>query len=620
MIRTLVLHGVLLAISLGLAARGPRAEGDDPPKLGGSCALYRVSSDVPHLSFPFSKRAIRACAVDGHGRFFAGVIKAGKGSQGRLVVWDLEAKREIHVQDLPSIGGAPLVRWTSSGLWVLANPGALYQWKADAAKVVEALPGRIDGLAQMDDVAGLVVHLEEGKLAYLNDEGKLRWRIPGKGFQEETPDQFLQAETGTLLHVNAEGLRLRDLVDGRTVVEASSTDLPGPFESPGETSRGLSELKRRVDARLLRAAIASHRAPGSRILEGGRTLTIHLWTSIESSALKIYDVDKGRLVRTEVYDECKEFPGLMPFWSLLPRLNREIQPSEIPGSLELRLTSSTSGSRSHPWSVDAHLGDVTSVDLAVGETSAASAGDDGMVKTWEARTGALRWSRSFRAEALRFSPDGRWIAAHGRRVLTVWETSTGSLKRRIRLGDSEDSASPRLAWVGQRLFLSGREGEMLALDVDSGSLRRIATGARRSLACMGVSQDGKRLAVLATHNGGAGHKALPRLMVLDSASLRVRIAMNSHQPEEGHEGLNEGGALQFSQDGTRVYWHSVSDCGGGHWSCVWDLKRGRALGPPSDEDGKGLEGIQDDSMRFSETHCAPDGRRVLSGGCANGNC
>ena len=143
-----------------------------------------------------------------------------------------------------------------------------------------------------------------------------------------------------------------------------------------------------------------------------------------------------------------------------------------------------------------HTGGVLSVAFSPDGTSLASGGDDRVVRVWDAHTGTLIRDLTGHTDwvwSVVFSPDGTRLATGGDdRVVLVWDTHTGTLIRDL-TGHTGRVRSVVFSRDGTRLASGGEDG-VRVWGAHTGTLIRDLTGHTDWVRSVVFSPDGTRLA------------------------------------------------------------------------------------------------------------------------------
>ncbi len=169
-----------------------------------------------------------------------------------------------------------------------------------------------------------------------------------------------------------------------------------------------------------------------------------------------------------------------------------------------------------------HRGWVTSVSFDPTGQVLASGGVDGVVRLWNATRGQRHPWRLLQASvgpirSVRFSPDGRFVAAAGATGLAVWHPlgSAPCFVHRFRNADARSvafSSDGRFLWTAT-------SRSILQLDLDEGDIRPLLAGDINAFRCVQtcprgdtllIGRDDGRMQYLELHHASEGDQAAPR--------------------------------------------------------------------------------------------------------------
>ncbi|MBI3722522.1 hypothetical protein HY251_00985 [bacterium] len=229
-----------------------------------------------------------------------------------------------------------------------------------------------------------------------------------------------------------------------------------------------------------------------------------------------------------------------------------------------------------------HDAPVTALALSKDGRVLLSAGNDSVVKVWEARTGKeLTTFAGHKKEVLSvaISPDGK-RALSGGDTVKLWETGDGSEVKTLAAHEGEVT---QVAFVpgSPRALSAGKDGKLVLWDLETGDVVRSWEKAHPcGVYSLAVSPSGE----LALAGGLEG-----RLKLFDLATGRELVAF-----EDGH--LGTVNAIAFVPGSLRAV-----SAGDDHFLRLWDIASGKELAK--------LEGH---GNRVSSVAVSPDGSRAIS--------
>ncbi|WP_437331489.1 pentapeptide repeat-containing protein [Sorangium sp. So ce394] len=255
----------------------------------------------------------------------------------------------------------------------------------------------------------------------------------------------------------------------------------------------------------------------------------------------------------------------------------------------------------------------------------ATAHDGGVIRLWEAATGAaLRVLRGQRGpvQCVAFGPDGRQLASGAAdRTVMLWDAVTGA-SQRICAGHGGPVQS--VAWSPDGLALASGsvDGTVMLWDVAAGSVKRVFKGHSDRVLCVAWSPDGLTVA-----SGSADGTVT--LWEVDTGSVRRVLRAHTDWVQSvawSPDGLT---LASGSADGTALLWDvatgSVRRALEGHAGsveCVSFSPDGRTLASSSSEPlvilwevatGAVLRKLREHWEKIGSVAWSPDGRTLASG-------
>jgi WD40 repeat protein len=151
----------------------------------------------------------------------------------------------------------------------------------------------------------------------------------------------------------------------------------------------------------------------------------------------------------------------------------------------------------HVFELKGHAGWVRQAAFAPGNRLAVSAGDDGIVRVWDVRSGkeamALAGHVGGVWQAV-FSPDGRRIASAGKDgTIRLWDAKAGRLLRTMR-GHADDVWCVAFSPDGKLLASGGVDADVRLWDVGTGKCLRKQAGHGGAVRSVAFSPRGKEVA------------------------------------------------------------------------------------------------------------------------------
>ncbi|HEV3256307.1 MAG TPA: WD40 repeat domain-containing protein [Gemmataceae bacterium] len=191
----------------------------------------------------------------------------------------------------------------------------------------------------------------------------------------------------------------------------------------------------------------------------------------------------------------------------------------------------------------------------------------GRVRLWDFGTGKqllkIETVRVLLAD-IAFSPDGKTIAAAGEDGgIRLWDAATGKQRRRIR---AHQKAALAVVFSPDGRVLASTDGDQAIRLWDPATgkeQRKVQVGWYRSFSRPAFSPDGKTLAAAAYFSDPAAAGAI-HVVLWDAATGKERLHL------EGHH-TSYGSAVAFSPDG-----QTLASADYGRMVVLWDLGQGRA--------------------------------------------
>jgi len=196
-----------------------------------------------------------------------------------------------------------------------------------------------------------------------------------------------------------------------------------------------------------------------------------LYAGSDDSAIHVFDLaDKKK-------EPVARWTGHDNYVSALACVNRESKRLVVSGSYDRRLIWWDAGSARPVRTVEAHAGWVRDLAVLPDGSRLVSAGDDMLVKVWEAETGKLVGTLQGHAQrtpqghvtalyVVAVSPDGKYLAS-GDRIgdVRVWEVDGGKLAQRFQVPVlyTYDPRQRKRSIGGIRSLAFSRDGKHLAI-------------------------------------------------------------------------------------------------------------------------------------------------------------
>jgi WD40 repeat protein len=282
--------------------------------------------------------------------------------------------------------------------------------------------------------------------------------------------------------------------------------------------------------------------------------------------LTLWDVASGTVLRRLPTHSRIRSVAFSPNGATLVSGGRDIRPEPL-DEITLRLWNVNSGTLLHAIEADS-LREVTSVAYSPDGSYVLSAGNDGIVKLWNAANGSF--VRSFEApwaiNAIAFSRDGtRVVAASIFDKLRLWNAATGEVIQYFG-GRAVAVRSVALSKDGAHILTAGDDQFLRLWDATAGTLITAYKGGAGVLTSVAFSPDGRHFLLPVWPNELAIRDTL-------SGSLLRSLAGPSDPVD----------AMSFSPDGTRVLagsggWIRTSDSGRtSNTLLLWDVATGKAV-------------------------------------------
>ncbi|HEX5735508.1 MAG TPA: caspase family protein [Blastocatellia bacterium] len=371
----------------------------------------------------------------------------------------------------------------------------------------------------------------------------------------------------------ASGRLLRQIEIGVSAMGASSMSRPFRFSADGRTliatadgrvKRWDVETGRELNATPLAAAKDYFMA----LLSGdGR---IFAATSLDNSAVKIWETATGRELRSIVFDKeeniaAQDSIALSADGGMLAALTETVKGSSkgIETKQQITLWETATGRKAQTFKVQA-------APLALGE---------------------------LRVAGLAFTDDGKWLVLRDKESLKIWETATGRELNNNTAAKNVKSSDPAFSQIENRFAISpdkrlisitSENGKIKLLDPSSASAGQTLAGHKGVVAAISFSPEGKLVASSSTDG---------QIKLWDTATgNEVRAFSGSAMP------IND---VAFSQDGKSLI------LGGRNAASLWEMASGgvrRAVALPDDYAADSWSGMPSSSRMLSR-----DGRLMVSG-------
>ncbi len=604
--------------------------------------MFHYPETEPRFELPLVPHGSLVSAIDLEEKRFARIQTNAKGQPEAITVWDCVSKQKLDERTLPNNEQVSGLRWSKGNCLVLAQGKTVLVWSRPEAglRPLIVLPKDVTWMDEIWDADLALCRLEDGSLACIDlQNGALRWHVGARKKRERSLTRHMRnyrcGDGSTFFQITGNGLVLRSMKDGQVMTEVPGSELPLPFQPIGEEmSEGLSAVHKVLGSALLKAAVACYWGRHAWIEDGGKKLMVAVEPDINSAFIKVYDVETGRLEQF-VRGTSEECTPLMFPWSYSPWESVPLE-NGAPGVLSLEKHDATrvSGGAEVIWNIDAHLGDIFSVDVDPQGKWAVSAGDDGQVKLWVGASGKLRWSNRCFAGYVRIDPKGDWVSAFDGNRVIVWKVDDGHELLNVELPSVSSPSeylkgSSGMVLAGGKIFVSQGGDTIVSVDPNTGQTTQLPLAKGLQVHCMASSPSGDQLAVFAAkprsyETSGYVPGPLPELWLFNSKTLAPTLHMSTQKPSHWDGGPGHlHGALSFATDGKRIRWVSAWDCGGGDatWECEWDLTHRKVITVPGIRREGPLEGYPAmGDVNFDASRTSSNGRFTLSGGHHVGYC